>query len=74
MPTPISISSAPIWKVGLPAAGTVHEVSATPIDAVALLTLSPSALSAARPSPRSAAAPTIFSTISVPATPRRPVV
>ena len=52
----------------------MHDESATPIDAVALLSASPSAFSAASPSPRSAAAPTLFSTISVPATPRRPVV
>ena len=61
-------------NVGVPAAGTVHEVSATPIDAVALFTASPSAFNAARRSPRSAAAPTMRSTIKVPATPRRPVV
>ena len=32
MPTPISISSSPISKVGLPAAGTVQLVSAMPIE------------------------------------------
>ena len=32
MPTPISISSSARSKVGLPAAGTVHEVSAMPIE------------------------------------------
>ena len=32
IPTPISISSSPISKVGLPAAGTVQLVSAMPID------------------------------------------
>ena len=32
MPTPISISFSPSWKVGLPAAGTVQLVSATPIE------------------------------------------
>ena len=31
MPMPISISSSPSSKVGLPAAGTVHEVSAMPM-------------------------------------------
>jgi thioredoxin reductase (NADPH) len=56
------------------AAGTVHELSATPIDAVALFTASPNTLSSARLAPRSAAAPTIFSTTNVPATARRPVV
>ena len=74
MPTPNSISSGPMSKVGLPAAGTVQEVSATPIERVAPLTASPSALSACRSMPASAAAPTIFSTTRVPATPRRPVV
>ena len=37
MPTPNSISSSPISKLGLPAAGTVQEVSATPIDRVAAI-------------------------------------
>ena len=46
MPTPISISSSPSSKVGLPAAGTVQEVSATPIERGAPLTRSPSAFSA----------------------------
>ena len=46
MPTPNSISSSPISKVGLPAAGTVQEVSATPIERVRALTRSPSAFSA----------------------------
>ena len=45
MPTPNSISPSPISNIGLPAAGTVQEVSATPIERVALLTRSPSALS-----------------------------
>ena len=35
MPTPISISVAPMSKVGLPAAGTVQLVSATPMERVA---------------------------------------
>ena len=60
-------------KVARPAAGTVQLVKATPMDAVRLLTRSPSALHWSRLAPASAAAPTIFSTISVPATPRRPV-
>ena len=60
-------------KVGLPRAGTVQLVRATPILAVALLTRSPKALHSARLAPASAAAPTNFSTITVPATPRRPV-
>ena len=74
MPTPISISSSASVKVGVPAAGTVQLVSATPIEPVAALTRSPRALQAARSAPASAAAPTIFSTSMVPATPRRPVV
>ena len=48
-------------------------LNATPIEAVPPLTRSPSALHSNRSAPASAAAPTIFSTISVPATPRRPV-
>ena len=51
MPTPISISSSPSVKVGLPAAGTVQLVSATPIERVRPLTRSPSAFSAARSPP-----------------------
>jgi len=47
--------------------------SADPIERVAALTRSPSAFRPARSRPCSAAAPRIFSTISVPATPRRPV-
>jgi hypothetical protein len=35
MPTPISISSSPIWNVGWPPAGMVQEVSATPMERVA---------------------------------------
>ena len=41
MPTPISISSSPSLKVGAPAAGTVHEESATPMLRVWPLTRSP---------------------------------
>jgi hypothetical protein len=44
-----------------------------PIERVAALTRSPKSFKAARSRPSSAAAPRIFSTISVPATPRRPV-
>jgi hypothetical protein len=51
----------------------VQLVSAIPIERVAALTRSPRIFSAAKLRPSSAAAPTIFSTISVPATPRRPV-
>ena len=74
MPTPISISLGPISKVGTPASGTVQLLNATPIDAVQVLTRSPRCLQVDRSAPRSAAAPTIFSTTSVPATPRRPAV
>jgi hypothetical protein len=56
-------------KFGRPAAGTVHGMSATLIDRVRRLTSSPSTLSGANGVAVSAAAPTIFSTNSVPATP-----
>ena len=59
-------------NVGLPAAGTVQLVSATPIERVRALTSTPSSAHVFRSMPFSAAAPTIFSTTSVPATPRRP--
>ena len=72
MPTPISISSSASEKLGLPAAGIVQESSATPIERVCALTALPSSASRSRLMPCSAAAPTIFSTTSVPATPRRP--
>ena len=42
MPTPISISSLPRANVGVPAAGTVQLVKATPIERVWPLTSSPS--------------------------------
>jgi len=61
-------------KVARPAAGTVQLEKATPIEAVAALTRSPTALHSCKVAPASAAAPVIFSTIRVPATPRRPVV
>ena len=44
MPTPTSISSSAMSKVGLPAAGTVQLVSAIPIERVAALTRSPRSL------------------------------
>ena len=49
----------------------VQLVSAAPMLAQARAVRSPSAAHTARSSPASAAAPTIFSTTSVPATPRR---
>jgi hypothetical protein len=58
----------------LPAAGTVQLVSATPIERALALTRLASAVSGSSAMPFSAAAPAIFSTTSVPATPRRPVV
>ena len=42
MPTPTSISSSPISKIGVPLAGGVQQVSATPIVRTLLLTLSAS--------------------------------
>ncbi len=71
---PISISSSPMSNVGLPAAGTVHEVSAMPMDRTLSCTLWHRALTVARSAPASAAAPTIFSARTVPPTPRRPAV
>src|SRR5882724_4531059 len=58
MPTPISISSSASVKFGGPAAGTVHGISATPIERVRRLISSPSALRATSGMPVSAAAPT----------------
>ena len=49
----------------MPATGTVHEMSAAPVEAVALLTASPSVFSLTRVAPRFASTPTIFLTISV---------
>ena len=74
IPTPNSISSSPISKVGLPAAGTVQLVKATPIVPAFLLTFSPSFLHSSNDPPSSAKDPTIFSTKTVAATPRLPVV
>ena len=54
MPTPISISVSLILNVGLPAAGTVQLVKATPILAVCALILSPSTLQVAKSAPASA--------------------
>ena len=45
----ISISSSPISKVGLPAAGTVQDVSATPIERVRAFTLSAERLKIRKP-------------------------
>ena len=48
MPTPISISLSPSSKFGLPAAGTVQDVNATPMERVRRLTRWPSACSSER--------------------------
>ena len=56
-----------------PAAGTVQLVSATPIERVRVFTSLPSAWASSSEAPCSAAAPTMRSTIKVPATPRRPI-
>ena len=71
---PISISSSAKVKLGSPECGTVHGVSAMPIERTLAITRSATAVTAARSSPRSAAAPAIFSSSTVPPTPRRPAV
>ena len=71
---PSSISCSARSKVGLPAAGTVHEVSATPNDRLRSLTSAATAATWASGAPRSASAPAIFSTKTVAPTPRRPAV
>lgn len=71
---PISISSSASSNDGEPTCGTVHEVKARPIERTDAITRKASASHAARSSPRSAAAPTIFSSSTVPPTPRRPAV
>ena len=74
IPMPISISSSPSSKVGLPACGTVQLVRAMPIERTLSWTFWQSAVTVARSAPASAAAPTIFSARTVPPTPRRPAV
>lgn len=74
IPMPSSISSSPSSNDGSPECGTVHGVSATPIERTWRTTFSATAVTSSRESPRSAAAPAIFSTRTVPATPRRPAV
>ena len=73
MPTPTSVSSTASSNVGLPAAGTVHGVKATPNDRVRSFTLPAELLQLREPHRLFSPAPTIFSTTSVPATPRLPV-
>jgi hypothetical protein len=72
MPIPISASSSPSSKVGDPAAGTVQEVSASPMDRTLALTSRARSATDARSARSSALAPTIFSISTVPPTPRRP--
>src|SRR6202040_1749762 len=74
MPIPSPTSASPSSKVGLPAAGTMHELSATPKDRLRALTSRATAATAARPAPCSASAPAIFSTNTVAPVPRRPAV
>ena len=74
MPMPISISSSPSSNVGLPAAGTVQEVSAMPMLRPLAFTRRQSSATSARALPSSAAAPAIFSASTVTPTPRRPAV
>ena len=62
---PISISPAGRSKIGLPAAGGVQDDSATPNERERSLTRRAIAATAATSSPRSAAAPAIFSASTV---------
>ena len=71
---PSSISSSPSSNVGLPAAGTVHDVSATPMLRPCALTVRAISATAASGRPSSAAAPAIFSSRTVTPTPRLPAV
>ena len=71
---PISISISPSSKVGLPAAGTVHEVSAIPMLRPLAFTLRHRSATSASDLRCSAAAPQIFSASTVVPTPRRPAV
>ena len=74
MPMPISTSSSARVKLGSPAWGTVQGVSAMPIDRAFALPRSATAATSSSDRPCSAAAPAIFSTSTVPPTPRRPAV
>ena len=74
MPIPISISSSPSSNVGLPAAGTVHEVSAMPMVRPFAFTSRQMSATSLRARFSSAAAPAIFSSRTVAPTPRRPAV
>ena len=74
MPMPISISPSGRSKEGLPLAGTVQEVRAMPMERPAALTRAAMASTSSSGRPSSAAAPAIFSTMTVTPTPRRPAV
>jgi hypothetical protein len=74
MPTPISISSSPSSNSGLPLAGGVQAVSATPMVRVTAFTFSPIRMISPRSAPRSDAAAPALMTKKLPATPRRPIV
>ncbi len=74
IPMPSSISSSPSSKVGVPAEGVVHDVSAMPNDLLRSLALRATAATAARSPPDSARAPPTFSTTGVAPVPRRPAV
>ena len=60
--------------MGVPEAGGVHEDSATPYERAFSFTSRAMPATEARSSPRSAAAPAIFSASTVAPTPRRPAV
>ena len=74
MPIPSSTSPSGRSKIGRPAAGGVHDDSATPNERARSFTRRAMPATAARSSPRSAAAPAIFSSSTVAPTPRRPAV
>ena len=71
---PISISSSPSSKLGSPEPGVTHGVSAMPMVRPWPLTFRHTSVTSASDLPSSAAAPQIFSAITVMPTPRRPAV
>ena len=71
---PISISSSASSKLGSPEPGVMQGVSAMPIERPWPLTLRHSSVTCWSDWPSSAAAPQIFSAITVMPTPRRPAV
>lgn len=74
MPTPSSTSFSASSNPGFPAAGTVPACNAMAKERVRSFTRVAMAATASRSAPSSAAAPAIFSTMTVPPTPRRPAV